>query len=220
MTPEELQQHCKKRADELAAQMRTNPERRKVTIAVTVVQEKGNPKSRRVIVTASTPDGKLPRRVGPLKDNETNPQPAVPTLRTRNQVGDDGKPMKKGVTVHPQPDPAKTEGLGTSSEPPGRMGTATAVNPKKETYADNDKTGEKGTEPYDKRTQKNPDGKSDHHAEQRAKNAVGPNEEIVGMSPGDRPCCGGCQKALGKDGLAKVPPERRGDKGPAVEEED
>jgi len=211
MTDEELQAHCKRRADELAAQM-TNPrDRQGVTIAVTVVQKKGKPETRRVIVTTSTDDGKLPAGVGPLKPNERVPHPAVPILRQRNETGDDGKPMKKGVTKHPQP---TAEGLGQSSEPPGRMGTATAVNPRKETVADNDKTGEKGTEPYDKRTPQNPNGRSDHHAEQRAVNGKKDNEEVVAMSPGDRPCCPGCRNALGENGLSKVPPDRRGDPPP------
>jgi hypothetical protein len=81
--------------------------------------------------------------------------------------------------------------------------------PEKALYADNPQTGEKGTTPYEKRSSSNPDGATDHHAEQRAQNAVGKDEEVAGMSA-SKPCCSGCQDALG-DNLSKVPPERRGD---------
>jgi RHS repeat-associated protein len=190
MGPDALQQHCKARADELAGQMKPG-DQRGVTIGVTVVQEKGAPATRRVVVTSSTNDGKLPPGVGPLHAHETNPNPG-PVLRERNAPkGPDGEvPKKIKITEH--------EGGTTTAE----------LVPEKRLYADNPQTGEKGTEPYVKRSPENPEGSSDHHAEQRAKNSVGPNEEVAGMCA-SKPCCSGCRDALGDD-LSKVPPERQG----------
>jgi RHS repeat-associated protein len=192
LSDEDLQNHCKTRADELTDQM-TNPrDKEGVTIAVTVVQEKGDPETRRVIVTSSTNDGSLPPGCGPLHSNETVENPG-PVLRSRNAPPDENGnvPQRVVVTEH--------ESGGVTAE----------SKPQKALYADDPQTGEKGTVPYEKRTASNPDGESSHHAEQRAQNAVGPNEEVAAMSPGGRPCCPGCQNALG-DNLNKVPPDRRG----------
>ena len=190
MSDEDLQNHCKARADELSGQM-TNPrDREGVTIAVTVVQKEGDPSTRRVLVTSSTNDGSLPRGVGPLHPNEEVVNPG-PVLRSRNAPPDENGqvPQRVKITEH--------ESGGATAE----------MVPEKRLYDVDPNTGQ-GT-PYDKRSPANPDGETRHHAEQRAQNALQPGEEVAAMSPGGRPCCPGCQNALG-DNLNKVPPDRRG----------
>ena len=58
--------------------------------------------------------------------------------------------------------------------------------------------------PYDKSKE------SRHHAEQKFLKALNEDDEIVEIVP-TRPCCKGCQKALGEN-LEKVPPHLRGKK--------
>ncbi len=58
--------------------------------------------------------------------------------------------------------------------------------------------------PYDKSKDKR------HHAEQKLKNSLSQDEEIVEIVP-TRPCCTACQKALAGD-LGKVPEHLRGKK--------
>jgi RHS repeat-associated protein len=71
----------------------------------------------------------------------------------------------------------------------------------KETTVDA-KTGE----PYDRGGDRNPNGQTDHHAEQRANAATDHENETVLADGPSRPCCGGCQNAIDTD---KVHPELR-----------
>src|SRR5262249_31344214 len=95
MSEQQLQEDCKQRADQVAAQKANPRESQGGTNAATGVQQKGKPKSRRVLITTSQNDGGLPRGVGPLHNNETLVNPG-PVLRERNGQGLE-------VTQHAQP---------------------------------------------------------------------------------------------------------------------
>jgi RHS repeat-associated protein len=191
MSEEELQAHCRARANAIAGQM-TNPrDQEGVTVAVAVLQTGDDPDTRRVIVTSSTDSGKLPPGCT-TQDGETVENGGV-VIRQRNSPPDeDGNvPQRVKVTEH--------DSGGASAE----------MVPEKSSYLDDDNTGEKGTDPYVKRSQDNPDGSTDHHAEQRAVTTADNNgEQVVAMAP-SRPCCPGCQNALG-DNLNTVPPDLQG----------
>ncbi|MCB9661889.1 MAG: RHS domain-containing protein [Sandaracinaceae bacterium] len=81
----ELQEHCRARADELRAEIERQYDARTAnncTVCVAVV-EPSNGGRRRVVVTTSRDDGRLPPRArGALQDGESNP-PTRPALRER-----------------------------------------------------------------------------------------------------------------------------------------
>jgi RHS repeat-associated protein len=208
MTPEELQQHCAQRADSITGVL-SDREQQGVTVAVAVIQEGDDPSTRRVIVTSSTDNGDLPPKCRPeLGPGETVPQPADPTLATRVVKNEDGRTIntvqrdENGNILYQDGKP-KVSAVRDSYE----------IDPATRQPVDRDpNTGQ--PVPYG-------EDRSDHHAEQRAQNAVdnanndpnrdpnAPPTQIVGMAP-SRPCCPGCQNALG-DNLNTVPPDRRGD---------
>lgn len=217
MDDKQLQDFCKKRADELNAQIKNPRDREGVVIAVTVVQKPGDPSSRRVIITSSQNDGRLPAPLEKkLHPHESVPHPPVPLLKEKPGATENRplKPMTlKDEKGKPSPvltsddDPSRMKRTDQGSPQP--MGTHSAEMKKEPVPVYNVTPGQEESTPYAKKSQQNPDGRSEHHAEQRAQNAVGPNEEVAAMAP-SKPCCSGCRKSLGDDGLSKVPEDRRG----------
>lgn len=64
--------------------------------------------------------------------------------------------------------------------------------------------------PYQKATNGDPPEGTIHHAEQRMDQGAADNGETVVAQAPTKPCCPGCQSKLGEGGLAKIPPDLRG----------
>jgi RHS repeat-associated protein len=189
MTEEEKQRYCVARAVQLERSL-PEEQRGRTTICVTIVShEAGDPPrtQRKVLVTTSSNDGKVPAEIhGSLRRGEET-RPTDPQLRAT-----------AGGREHPNADANRAQ-TATEKNPDGhRDGAMMRVDPE-------------GSEPrpYQKRNDRHPRGQSEHHAEQRGQSAVQPGEKVEAMGP-NKPCCPGCQRALGDKGLGKVHPDMRG----------
>jgi RHS repeat-associated protein len=193
MSETELQDFCRQRVEELTADM-SDRQQRHVTLAVTVAERYGDPSTRRVIVTSSTDDGSLPPGVGPLRDNEEvgTGGPEIRRRVARDENGDTIREPMLDEDGNPVLDPE-------TNEPRTR--------PVMQDYEVDPDTGE--AQPYTRRSRTEPEGESRHHAEQRAQDSLESDEDVAAMSP-SRPCCAGCQDALG-DNLERVHPDMQGD---------
>lgn len=167
------------------------------TFAVSVVQQKGKPSTRKLVVTSNLDNKRAPQKIKPLLDaNNAEWRNNGPHLVRRKPSQSSG-PKKKRVrrsdgSKHEQSQQRKTpekKGLYERRQRPDGTPEYT---------------------PYSKRSRDNPDGESRHHAEQRMLNALEDGEEVVTIAP-SRQCCAGCRGALQNQGLLDtVPSHLRG----------
>lgn len=189
MSDHELQLFTVARAHQLS--MKMGPRARgATTVCVAVVR--GADGKRKVIVAASTNNGMPPRSVqkATRKRASKNPdsppeecRPSDPRLKSQHN-GEDPPGLAERKAQQ------KKEGKEPSRD--GLVFTET----------------DGGAEPYQKQNQNHPppEGRSEHHAEQRTQNSLQPGETIDAMGP-SRPCCAGCNKALTNSGnIDKVEP--------------
>jgi RHS repeat-associated protein len=204
MTQAELEAHATALANKLNKKY-VGKGRDANTFCVTVVQKKGKPGTRKLVVTSNlnhqNPPKKLQRM---LKANGAEWRNNGPHLtKTRPKLDANGN------RVHTKPKKVRGKG-GKVTTKPGRPVSERA--PKGEFYERRSKPdGSEEHVPYRKKNQDFPDGESRHHAEQRMTKALGKDEEAVVVAP-SRKCCDGCRAALKKSKLIdKVPESLRGE---------
>jgi hypothetical protein len=156
---------------------------------VSVVSRQVNGRTqRKVVVTTSSDDGSVPENVTKNK-------------HPREEVRDDTNPKLQATT---------DSGREHRNADANRQQTATEKQPNGNRDGAMMRTDPPGSQPreYQKRNQRHPRGQSEHHAEQRTTSSLESGEQVEAMGP-TKKCCGGCQKALGEDGLDKVHPTMR-----------
>jgi RHS repeat-associated protein len=186
MSTEEKQVFCVARAVQLEKSL-PEAQQRRTTISVSIVSRQVDGRTqRKVVVSASSDDGSVPEAV-------TN------NLRPREEVRESNPKLK-----------AKANGREHPNAEANRQQTATEANPNGNRDGAMMRTDPAGSKPrpYQKRNQRHPRGQSEHHAEQRTNSTLEPGEQVEAMGP-NKKCCGGCQRALGQDGLDKVHPTMR-----------
>ncbi len=191
LTPTQKQEVCSWHAKQMA--FGQNPKRpRQSTYAVGVVKDKKTGKEKLVATSNVPPDYSHPSSKKHAQDNDIDYRENAPPHLKREKI----KPKPK--------DPPKTTLTEYDKPPKKKKDLEDGEGPAKP-VEDN---------PYVKGNKSNPNGKTQHHAEQRMENATGPDEDVVVQSP-SQPCCPGCQKALstpGPDGstpLDKIPPHKQ-----------
>ncbi len=202
MTPDELDAHAKALAEKINKKY-VGKGRDANTFCVTVVQQKGKPATRKLVVTSNLNNKKPPKRLRSLLKSEgaewrnkgpdlvkRRPVPEAPSSSQKKRVrGDDGSTKTSTKKKTQWEEAPKGEFFERKKKPDGTPEYTS----------------------YTKRNQDNPDGESRHHAEQRMTNALEKGEEPVTIAP-SRKCCDGCRAALkDKKLLNKVPKELRGD---------
>lgn len=178
MSPDELNAHVEKRAGELKQAFKAaDPEgEKRTTLSVGVVETGGDPETRRVVVSTSADDQRLP--------------PAVKKAMQPGEAPIQGEPF---FVRQPNPnhDPNKPTGPD---------------NPKTRVHTVDMDKGTVNPQPYDKAKGGHPPEGTQHHAEQRMEmGAAERGEQVLAQQP-TKPCCPGCTKVLGDSGkLDKVP---------------
>ncbi len=178
MTPEELKAHVEQRADDLKQAFKAaDPEgEKRTTLSVGVVEKSGDPETRRVVVSTSADDQRLP--------------PSVKDAMLPGEQPIQGEPF---FVREPNPnhDP---------NQPTGRD------NPKTQVHEVDMNTGQTNPEPYQKAQRGDPPSGTEHHAEQRMGTGAAENGEHVLAQQPTKPCCPGCTKVLGDNGsLSNIP---------------
>ncbi|WP_394847462.1 DUF6531 domain-containing protein [Pendulispora brunnea] len=181
MSHEELRAHCEERAKALKkAFAAANPEaEEKTTLSVGIVEKNGDPSTRKVVVTTSADNQKLPRPVVKAMEPGEEPRQAPPHIarspRRDNPNYDENGPKNR------------------------------VTNPKRTTepqIVDSDGS----RESYTKANRGEPVEGTQHHAEQRMENGAAENGENLLAQQPTKPCCPGCTTVLGEGGnLSKVP---------------
>jgi RHS repeat-associated protein len=191
MNDDEVKEHCHEKAKKLNAAFEdADPEGAKsTTLSVGVVEDKDG--NRKTVVTTSADDQTLHPDVKAVADAEgVEHRPTEPII-TRGE----SKP-------NPDYDPEKAKTRETEGKPPDtRNNPETKSTPQIPDGAD--ENGNPKTKDYPKANRGDPPEGTIHHAEQRMENGAKKNDETVVAQSPTKPCCKGCKKNLGEDGLAK-----------------
>jgi len=183
MTDEELRAHVDERANALkAAFAEGDPEGEKsTTLSVGVVQKGDDPETRKVVVTTSDDSQKLD-----------------PSVQKAMLPGEEGRATEPTLGRGPRYD-------NPDYVPPPEGPIDSRNNPKTKTdpVIIDPETGEQ--KPYTKATNGDPVEGTQHHAEQRMETGAADNGEKVLAQQPTKPCCPGCKKVLGDNGLSKIP---------------
>ncbi len=186
MTPAQQRQFCVARATQLENRM--NPRTASATtICVAIVRTGRAPNAQhRVIVTASTNNGRPPRSVRRGMLRSESPRTSQPNLGATHNGRQPNGLQQRNAAQRRRGEPESRDGLMQNRSADGQS-----------------------AEPYQKRNENNPNGRTEHHAEQRAQNSTQDGETITAMGP-SRPCCSGCNDALTESGnINRVDPSMR-----------
>ncbi len=204
MSPEQLPQYCREAAAELKRRMIASNAISEGFTTLAVVVIRGPDGKRKAIITTSDDSQRPPHNVKTKDIGQFVRTP--PTLvRAQRAYDSNGKRLREPVVgadgkqkLHPKTGKPMTRPAWEKA-PPGEhfVRTPDPESPDGVRY-----------EPYKKTNNQNgygDDTSSLHHAEQRAQTyAEQHNSTIEGMKP-TKPCCTGCQKALGESGLQNIP---------------
>lgn len=185
MTPAQQRRFCVARAAQLENKMSPRTASA-TTICVAIVRTGRAPNAQhKVVVTSSTNSGRPPRAVRRALRPGEEARSSQPNLGPRHNGQDPPGLAQRRSAQRQRGEPESRDGLMMNRHDDGTA------------------------EPYQKRNERNPNGRTEHHAEQRAQSSTQDGEKITAMGP-SRPCCSGCNAALTESGnINRVDPSMR-----------